>query len=61
MPLGSSHAQALRAAKVDGRIIALAGWGQDAHREQSRQAGFDGHLTKPVELACLLSMIAGPT
>lgn len=31
-------------------IIALTGWGQDADRVKSREAGCDGHLVKPVEL-----------
>jgi PAS domain S-box-containing protein len=31
-------------------IIALTGWGQEADRFRSRQAGCDGHLVKPVEL-----------
>ena len=30
-------------------IIALTGWGQDADREQSREAGCNGHLVKPVD------------
>jgi CheY-like chemotaxis protein/two-component sensor histidine kinase len=30
------------------RVVALTGWGQDADRRRSREAGFDGHLTKPV-------------
>jgi len=34
-------------------IIALTGWGQDNDREQSRSAGCDGHLVKPVNLADL--------
>ena len=29
-------------------IIALTGWGQDADRVQSKDAGCDGHLVKPV-------------
>lgn len=29
-------------------IIALTGWGQEDDREQSREAGCDGHLIKPV-------------
>jgi PAS domain S-box-containing protein len=40
-------------------IIALTGWGQDADRQQSREAGCDGHLVKPValeELQRILSM-----
>jgi PAS domain S-box-containing protein len=31
------------------RIIAVTGWGQDADRQRSREAGFDLHLVKPVE------------
>ncbi|MBV8575173.1 MAG: PAS domain S-box protein, partial [Acetobacteraceae bacterium] len=30
-------------------LIALTGWGQDEDRERSRAAGFDHHLTKPVD------------
>ena len=33
------------------RLVALTGYGQPADRERSRRAGFDEHLTKPVELA----------
>jgi PAS domain S-box-containing protein len=29
-------------------LIALTGWGQDEDRRKSREAGFDGHLVKPV-------------
>ena len=31
-------------------IIAVTGWGQDSDRAQSREAGCDGHLVKPVAL-----------
>lgn len=31
-------------------IIALTGWGQDADRQRSKEAGCDGHLVKPVDL-----------
>jgi CheY-like chemotaxis protein len=34
-------------------IIALTGWGQEADREQSREAQCDGHLVKPVDLSVL--------
>jgi CheY-like chemotaxis protein len=30
------------------RIIAVTGWGQEADRHRSREAGFDVHLVKPV-------------
>ena len=41
-------------------LIALTGWGQPADRAQASQAGFDHHLTKPIDheaLAGLLSHI----
>jgi PAS domain S-box-containing protein len=40
------------------RIVALTGWGQDADRERSRQAGCNGHLVKPVSRALLLDALA---
>ena len=33
------------------RIVAVTGWGKPEDQERSRQAGFDMHLLKPVELA----------
>ncbi|MEX2315850.1 MAG: ATP-binding protein [Pirellulales bacterium] len=39
-------------------IIALTGWGQDDFRNKSKQAGFDGHLVKPVEFAVLTALLA---
>jgi CheY-like chemotaxis protein len=30
------------------RLIALTGWGQEDDRRQTRDAGFDAHLVKPV-------------
>jgi PAS domain S-box-containing protein len=35
------------------RIVALTGWGQEGDRERTRGAGFDFHLTKPVDLHML--------
>jgi CheY-like chemotaxis protein len=40
-------------------IIALTGWGQDADRTQSQEAGCDGHLVKPVNLPDLERLLAG--
>ncbi len=31
------------------RIVALTGWGQEQDRRNTREAGFDGHLVKPVD------------
>jgi CheY-like chemotaxis protein len=30
-------------------LIAITGWGQDADRARAAEAGFDHHLTKPVD------------
>jgi len=40
-------------------IIALTGWGQDSDRDQSRAAGCDGHLVKPVGVRQLEAVLAG--
>jgi PAS domain S-box-containing protein len=38
---------------ADTRLIALTGWGTEADQRKSKDAGFDAHLTKPVESASL--------
>lgn len=38
-------------------LIAMTGWGQEEDRRRSREAGFDEHLTKPVEFALLMSVL----
>ena len=40
------------------RLIAITGYGQEADRERSRDAGFDAHLVKPVDLDQLGALIA---
>ena len=39
-------------------IIALTGWGQEGDKAQSREAGCDGHLVKPVDLPDLEKLLA---
>jgi PAS domain S-box-containing protein len=39
-------------------LIAVTGWGQDEDRRRSQAAGFDHHLTKPVDPAALESLLA---
>lgn len=39
-------------------IVALTGWGQEEDRRRSRQAGFDGHLAKPVSYSELTRLLA---
>jgi PAS domain S-box-containing protein len=40
------------------KLIALTGYGRDVDIALAREAGFDGHLIKPVEFKALLKMIA---
>jgi PAS domain S-box-containing protein len=35
------------------RLVALTGWGQESDRRRTREAGFDHHLTKPVDFTAL--------
>ena len=53
MPLfnGYEVAQRLRAQPWgrDSVFIAITGWGQEQDRQRSREAGFDHHLTKPID------------
>jgi signal transduction histidine kinase/DNA-binding response OmpR family regulator len=39
-------------------LIAVTGYGQQDDRRRSREAGFDHHLTKPVDSVALLELIA---
>jgi len=38
-------------------LVALTGWGQEEDRKRSKDAGFDGHLVKPVDFDALMSML----
>jgi DNA-binding response OmpR family regulator len=39
-------------------LIALTGWGQEEHKQRARDAGFDFHLTKPVDLDRLAAVLS---
>ena len=39
-------------------LIAVSGWGQAEDRQKSREAGFDRHFVKPVELEMLMEVMA---
>jgi CheY-like chemotaxis protein len=43
---------------ADATLIALTGYGQDSDRERSIAAGFDHHLTKPVDVEALVRLLA---
>jgi len=57
---GHEVARRLRAAPWgrDLRMIAVTGWGQESDRAKSLEAGFDAHLTKPIDPEMLLEHIA---
>jgi CheY-like chemotaxis protein len=38
-------------------IVALTGWGQDADKRRALEAGFDLHLTKPMDPARLFDFL----
>jgi PAS domain S-box-containing protein len=38
-------------------LIALSGWGQEDDRRKSREAGFDHHFVKPVDLEALTALL----
>jgi CheY-like chemotaxis protein len=43
-------------------LVALTGWGQDSDKQAARAAGFDDHLTKPVDpddVEAVLSRLLG--
>jgi signal transduction histidine kinase/ActR/RegA family two-component response regulator len=56
---GYDLARRLRELPATGHCVltAVTGWGQDKDRELSRDAGFDYHLVKPVELARILEVL----
>jgi len=40
------------------RLVALTGWGQEGDRRRAMEAGFDYHLTKPVDPGMLNDLLA---
>ena len=40
------------------KVVALTGWGQEHDRRRVKDAGFDGHLVKPVDLEALEAVAA---
>jgi CheY-like chemotaxis protein len=39
------------------KLVALTGWGQDADRARTAEAGFDGHLLKPADPGAVAQVI----
>jgi len=40
------------------KLIAHTGWGQVADQQRSREAGFDHHFVKPIDLQKLLALLS---
>ena len=63
LPLMDGYEVARRLRRMPGTrralLIALTGYGQEGDRQRGRDAGFDGHLLKPVDARTLGEMIAG--
>jgi CheY-like chemotaxis protein len=38
-------------------LVAMTGFGNEDDKRRTREAGFDAHLTKPVELDALVSLL----
>jgi PAS domain S-box-containing protein len=56
---GYEAAQRIRAQRgVEVVLVAVTGWGQEEDRRRARAAGFDHHLTKPVDLAQLSRLLS---
>jgi len=49
--------QLRRSDAADTRLFAITGYGQASDRARSRDAGFDAHLVKPVDLQTLLPLL----
>jgi len=56
---GYEVAERLRSEHGSGlKLVALTGYGREDDRQRSRDAGFDRHMTKPLEPPCLRDMLA---
>lgn len=55
---GYEVARRMRASGTRARIIALTGYGQSEDIQRARNAGFDSHLVKPVDLQILQETLA---
>jgi DNA-binding response OmpR family regulator len=55
---GYDAAKRIRHARGDGvLLVAITGWGQEEDRRRAREAGFDYHLTKPVDPEAIAQLI----
>ena len=63
LPLMDGYEVARRLRQMPGTagalLVALTGYGQQGDRERGKDAGFDGHMLKPVDPHALARMIDG--
>jgi signal transduction histidine kinase len=61
LPGMDGYELATRLRELDGarsmRLFAVTGYGQDADRQQAMNAGFEQHLTKPIDLTRLINLL----
>jgi CheY-like chemotaxis protein len=60
MPRLSGYDVARRVRELRGGavlIVAITGWGQEQDRQRAREAGFDHHFTKPVDIDSLMNIV----
>jgi CheY-like chemotaxis protein/two-component sensor histidine kinase len=54
---GYEVARRLRATHTTAALVAVTGYGQTRDRERAREAGFDAHLVKPLDLDALTALL----
>lgn len=61
MPNVDGYEVARRVRELDGArpiLVAVTGWGSQSDKQQAKEAGYDYHLTKPLEYATLAALLA---
>jgi CheY-like chemotaxis protein len=61
MPGLNGYDAARRIRSKDGAktvLVALTGWGQEHNKQLAREAGFDHHLTKPIDPGAITTLLA---
>jgi CheY-like chemotaxis protein len=58
---GYEFARRLRARGASLWLVALTGYGQPADRQRALEAGFDGHVVKPISADDLVRVLGGNT
>jgi PAS domain S-box-containing protein len=57
---GFEVARQIRATRPTIRVVALTGYGQEEDKQRTAAAGFEAHLTKPVDLYSLTTVLRAP-